>query len=940
VAVFIVICMLCFSVPGAVASLNIPTKSKELDNNIYSLTSVKKPNTKTMENLKEIVDKYLNMDENLYEPVFETDTYCTPQPLLGGNEIFGLWMNIVYNGESFQQQVPLNPQTIKGKLTDPKYRTPIYFDVDDDSDYDIETGFGFFKYGIDEIMADGSTRNHPAWALASDFMQINNGLDDQLGDLVVWTEFHINLALLKNRPFSFSKPVSSVFSKHSSSDPVAGSETSYVNSFMGKIINQLLMRETGFSPLEGLLGNLFGQSGDIEIGTNPDVGPLGAGEDYIAIRVGYRSPAGDKIPIRFEKKFAVGKANIFRPFIFQHEMDPNDIIGLADNEIMFGFAAYQGGMSNPSYDINFSVNFHPAVYTVTQFIPREGKITYYYHEVGPGNPLDITFSSNILKGGDSDEEKEGSLSLTLHLDAPNAVAGEGKWMSFEPEIILDGDPLGGKLIYAASHKFNVGIIANSPRFEEKVEFRGIPKSIVFGWGVEADITIEKDELVDVAVEGFVGLDMSSDFDDIIVYYPKSDPEAPDVTCFQVSDIPSSRELRAGASLSLDNGSMLKLDIGGFVSHDMSSSLGDITLFWPKADPYDPDMPMVHVPGGSFANHGKISADATLYIDLDDFSNPDNYVYGKIARESNSNFGEIGFYLPNIEIPIVKVTDVPANAYARGKFFWNTLEGHGRAERTSAGGADPIHFYLEFDTLTLNNVLEIGDGHIQTDFHINQNGYFNFDTSTDILGNTFEVSNAATDNSLEISVDTVSAEDFKSAWAIDTSGEQLIVDDLELSGKLKIFENFGVDISLEGKDVEFTGTWDVGDEGGFEIDFYQEEPTTIDVDLSEVSEDFDFYGAVTISDHIHFDISWEWGEEGHFYINDNTNDANILAIELYVTYQDQFGVDIKITDVSLYFHLDWIKDPDWWRPYWWLEYYVGGTIDHIDLLWFGTWYSII
>jgi hypothetical protein len=350
--------------------------------------------------------------------------------------------------------------------------------------------------------------------------------------------------------------------------------------------------------------------------------------------------------------------------------------------------------------------------------------------------------------------------------------------------------------------------------------------------------------------------------------------------------------------------------------------------------------MFHVPGGSFSNHGEISAEATLNIDLNDFSNPDNYIYGKVARESNSNFGEIGFYLPNMEIPIVKVSDIPANAFAKGQFYWSKLEGHGRAERTSSGNPDPISFYMEFDKITLSNVLQIGDGHIQTDFHINQNGYFNFDTSSDILGNTFEVTNEETQNSLGITVDTVSADDFRSAWAIDASGEQLVVDDLELSGRLRIFKNFGIDIALDGKAVDFAGTWDAGDEGGFEVDFYQDEPTTIDIDLSNISDDFDLYGAVTVSDEIHFDISWKWGEEGLFYINDDTNEANILSIDLYATYQDQFGIDIQITDVSLYFHLDWEKDPDWWRPYWWLEYDVGGDIDHIDLLWYGTWYSIV
>jgi hypothetical protein len=923
--VCVIASMLCFSMPSIV--------SEGVNNNFEQDIVLPETSSDTIDILKNTATKYLNMDEDMYEPTLNSEQLCEPQPLLGGNQIFGLWINIVYNGESFQQQVPINPQTIKGKLTDPKYRTPILFDVDGDSEYDIETGFGFFRYGIEEIMSDGSTRNHPAWATVFDFMQIGDGLDDQLGELVVWQEFHVNLDILVSR--SSERSSSTIFTRIL--------ERFKPGYFLNKLLERLEERGLHFKVLQNLLDRLKGRFSEYEqeeTDEEYEIGPLAAERDYLVTRVGWRSPAGEKIPIRYEKKLAVGKTNIFRPLIFQKEMNPYDVISIASNDVMFGFQVFRQGMTQPTYDINFTVNFNPAVYTVAQFIPREGKITYYYHDVGPGNPLDITFSSNVLRGGDNEEEKEGSLSLTIHIDNPGAVSGEGKWMSFEPEILLDGSPLGGKLIYSASHKFEVGIIANSPRFEEKVELLGIPKSVVFKWGVDVEITVEQDEIIDGSVEGFVGLDMSSDFDDIIVYYPKANPKAPDVTCFRVSDIPSSRELRAGASLSLENASQLKIDIGGFVSHDMSSSLGDITLFWPKADPTDPDMPMLHVPGGSFSNHGEINAQATLNIDLNDFSNPENYIYARVARESNSNFGEIGFYLPNVEIPIVKVSDIPANAFAKGKFFWSKLEGHGRVERTSSGNVDPISFYMEFDKLTLSNVLQIGDGHVQTDFHINKDGYFNFDTSSDILGNTFEVKNEETQNSLGINVDTVSADDFRSAWSIDNSGEQLVVDDLELSGRLRIFKNFGVDIALDGKDVDFAGTWDAGDEGGFEIDFYQDEPTTIDLDLSNISNDFDLYGAVTVSDQIHFDVSWKWGEEGHFYINDDTNEANILSIELYATLQDQFGVDVKITDVSLYFHLDWIKDPDWWRPYWWLEYNVGGNIDHIDLLWFGTWYSII
>ncbi|MCK5112070.1 MAG: hypothetical protein KAQ84_00880, partial [Thermoplasmatales archaeon] len=735
-----------------------PSVNSEVTNIVSgSYKTITKTTTSTMEIVKETVDKYLKMDENMYkhENIDERSLY-SPQPVLGNDEAFGLWVRIVYNGNEFLEKIDIDSQMIRGKLTDPKYRTPIKFDVDDDPEYDIETGFGFFQYGIDEIHEDGSTTNHGAWATAFDFYQIDSYLDDQLGEIEVWQEFHVNLALIKNKNNVVEN------SAPSNSQPQFIKKTHSLQSILKQLQKKLanMIGQTDFAVIHKLLNNVLNhpKMGCSKTLLREDkIKPLPADEDYIVTRVGYRSDAGQKIPLKFEKTFAIERGTIFRPFVFQHEMNPNDIIGTASNDVMFGFQVYRAGYSSPSYNVEFDVNFDPAVYTVTQFIPRSGKITYYYHNVGTGDPLDITFSSNLLKGGDPNEEEEGTLSLTLTLDTPNVVTGFGKWMIFDPKIIGDNSPLGGKFVYAASHKFDVGLTVSSPRFEEKIEIRGIPKSAVFSWGVDTDINIVQGELIDVEVEGYAGLTMSSTLDDVIVYYPKSDPDNPDVTCLRVSDIPSSRELRAGASLNIDNGSMLKLDIGGFVQHDMSSQLGDITLYWPKADPYDPDSVFINVPGGSFSSSGKTSADATLYVDLDDFTNPDNYVYAKAERTSSSDFGEINFYLPNVEIPIVQVYEIPGNALAEGKFEWNKLQGYARAQRSSpSGNKDPIKVNLVFDTLILGNELRIGNGHIQTDFKIAEDGFFKFDTTNDMLGNTFEVSNSATGNSLVIDAGTISA----------------------------------------------------------------------------------------------------------------------------------------------------------------------------------------
>jgi hypothetical protein len=903
--------------------------------------------TDSLDKVKESVDNYFAMDENLYE-VNEADTEAdrTPQPKLGGNEAFGLWIRIVYNDKEFLEKIDINPQLIRGKLSDPKYRTPVKFNVDDDPGYDIETGFGFFEYGIDEIQEDGTYINHDAWATAFDFYQIDSLLKNQLGEIEIWQEFHVNLALIKNKhgPKNIQVTNSKVQSKLSTT---LISFKRIIEHFENRL---QIISQTPFKHLYTIVNTLYNYmyiKSSITKPSETQIQPLAADEDYIVTRVGYRSEEGQKIPLKFEKTFAMDRGSIFRPSVFQHEMNPYDIIGTASNDVMFAFQAYGAGNNSPSYDVEFDVNFEPAVYTITQFVPRTGRVIYYYHDVGAGDPLDITFSSNLLKGGDPDEEKEGTLSLSLTVDTPHEVTGSGKWMLFDPKIIGDHEPIGGKFVYAASHNFDVGFTVNSPRFEEKVEIRGIPKSAIFSWGIDTEIDIVKGKLIKVEVEGFADLTMSSPLSEIIVYYPKAEPDTPDITCMHVCNIPSSRELRTGASLNINKGSMLKMDIGGFVQHDISSQLGDITLYWPKADPYDPDAVFIQVPGKSFSNSGRTSALATLYVDPDDFSNPNNYIYANVERTASSDFGEINFYLPDVDIPIVKVYDVPGDAYARGRFEWNKLQGYARAQRSSSGGnVDPIKVNLVFDELLLSNELRIGNGHLQTDFKIAENGFFKFDTSNDMLGNTFKVTNNVTKDSLELNAGTISADNFEAGWTLDTAGDQIEIEELDLSGSLNLLKNFNISIDLEGKNVNFDGSWAIGEEGNFEVDFYQDENVLLDFDLSNDSKDIELKGYVELDKDLHFDMSWkwkqgEWGDHAYFKINENTNKANLKEINFYFTYTDNWGANITLYNTGIYVCIEWC----WYngKLYTWPVIKVFGTLDFwIKLDWLTNykWFEVV
>jgi len=879
--------------------------------------------TDAMQSVSSMVDKYLTMDVSAYSPgEYHANRHLFSDRLLGGSEAFGLWISILYNGKEISQKIDLKRWTILGKLTDPDYRTPIKFNIDDDPADDVETGFGFFQYGIDE-MTDNGPVSHKAWATTFDFMQINNGLSNQTAELEVWQEFHVNLHLIQSaaldqRPFT----------------PLR----TFLLNFLIRLQSMLQNLKGGsqfLNRLEQSLGLPMDGQADSQSGQ--------ASEDYIVLRVGYRSPAGEKIPVHVEKTFAVSREDIFHPAVFQHEMDSNDIIGSASNDFMFGFQAFKAGASDPAYNVEFAVTFDPACYVITQLTPLSGKAFFYYHAASD-EPTNITFSSNLLNGGSTAEEENATFTFTLSLESiPNSVVGPGKWMSFDLNLLGDHSPLDGSFSYRASHKFNVGMILSSPWFKEKVQLNGIPTQADLSWGLNASFDIVQGELLYVETTGFVNVQMNDDLDEIALFYPKNASQTADVTWMRVNSIPSSRRIEAGASLHIDNHSMLTVTVGGYAGHDMSGSLGAVSLYYPKPDPgSDPDMLFVRIPAGSLAGSGRIQVTGTLYVDSDPdnfWVNPANYLYACADRTASSNFGEADMYLPGTEVPLLKVYDVPAYTYGTGQFWWNQPQGQLYAQRSSSGGADPIKLSLAFGDLFIGDELRIGNGAIDVQGRINANGFFSLDSTNDMLDNRFEIRNQATGQSLTIQAGTISASDFSASWALNLSGQQAQIESLDLSGQLSAFRNFQISIGYSGDNLDFTGNWSIGDEGAIELDFTQDHPVYLGFNLDDTVQNIDFHGYVILASTLHFDTSWKW-EQGsytdpaYFRINQNCNQPNIQALNLFFTYGNQWGANVTLTGVALYVCVEW-----YWQNshlYIWPVFSITGDLT-LNLLLNGVWY---
>ena len=938
VLVVILLIMTCIGMSGVSSSV-VSTIDHNIQRDSPTIIIAEKTSSTPMDQLKKSVYSYLSTTENPYEePQQSTEKTVNAPWICPASSIFEWWVRIKYNQETYQKQLDISINDFQKKfLKHPYYSEDVFFNVDADPEDDIKVSFGFYW---ETILNTKTNVEHKSLEDMIKVRQINGGPSDLYAGMEVWSEIHINWGLVN--AYNSESSFSSEKNQYQTQQQMRSKPINFLSMLLNIFTSKGLQNYNHIrSVLQRILGNTNPNSritNQVTSATqNPE--PTPADDDYFSVGVGYRTLPGQRIPLYVEKRFSFSKENLFSPLIFQQIMK-TEPSGVDPLELLYGFRSYNGSTDTLKYDIAFSVEFSPFVTLTTQFIPIGGYIYYHFDtESQHSSQTTITYSSDIHLG-DGD-----GVSLSVVFDKIDSNMGQaGKWMSFA----LRRDPHG--FDYEANAIFNVGIIIDSPWFTQKVRLNGLPQTLSYEWKIfdDFEMSFVQGELFYVNVRGYADVTMSSPIQEVIVYYPKlNDPAQDDVPFLEVKNIPSSRKLEAKATLDIHNQSMLRIDANGYVDLTKSGSLGDITIYYPKANPDDPEEILMKVPAGTI-NSQRVSAEATIYVDPNNFSNMQNYVYGKVQRQADSDFNEMNFYLPGVVIPIVQITDIPGNAYATGTFWWNQLRGFGRAERSAAGGnPDPVHFNMIFDTLTLSDVFSIGDGHIQTDFQIAEDGYFKFDTAHDVLGNTFSVGNSATGNSLTLGASTVSAQNFEAAWGLNTTGPEPQIDSLAVSGSLNALNDLTVAIALDGEVIDFTGDWSLGKEGGFSIDIDQSADMRIDlIHLDNYSGRLDLNGYVVLSQNIHYDMSWKWKQgssledPGYFMINEGTNDPNLKEISFDFILKDESGVDRWGADMTLSNFAFYVCVKWYWQNglHIWPVIQVSGQLD-LDMLLNYDWYEV-
>jgi len=915
--------MLCVSISGAAITVNnSPTKDKKL--NLNFATESPEVNTRLLEDIKSNVQKYMNFEEynDFSKPrdkIKDIDFPWSDKPVQSGAGDFVEWIiNVNYKNKYFQEEITISPlDFIKRFLNNPWYFETCYFDVDEDGTDDLIVRYSIFfsrlvnyQEGIDERSIRTCLRVD------------TSGILDRTAKLEVWSELSFNIGLIQ---LGKSKDI---VEKYNSKIKLP------VIVLLEKIKSSF--EKLKFTKLENFVNKLLDKVNPV-VEKNENEPPLGvqtSSNDWISMGIGIGSKEGEKIPIYFEKRLNVAKKRILSPTIYEHE-----ICQLTTKEplsLIFGFKSFKGGSNSPIIDAAFSVEFDPAIYLRTQYIPLKRYI-YYNYDTGSYNNAEtnVTFTGRLKEG------IEESVELTLIFDDTKDIAHSNNWMSFDVDIL--------GFEYKANKKFDIGLLVTSPIFSAKAKFVGIPSSIEYFFDTDLEITYQQGQLFDVKATGSLNLQMNSKLDDIILYYPKIGSQAPDIEFIKISGVPSINSFTAYSHLKIKNESMVTLLGEGYVDLSMSSDLSSINVFYFKADPEDPDKMFIDVPSG-IPSSQRVGGVLRLYIDIDNFSNQNNYVFGRAYRTSSGGINEIGVYLPgNISPdPILKFTEIPSNADIEGKLIWNKLQGYGTASRSDSSGSDPIEFNLDIGTFNIYNKLTIGNGMIYIGAHLEESGYFSFDTQNEMLGEEFSISDTSTGNQFGINVAKVLANDLQVEWNADFSQQPIEIDELAIEGDVSLFEDFEVSGTIQGKNLGFEGDWKIGEEGKFSVDFYQDEPIELIFDdFLKNNTQFDVSGGVVISEDFHFDIKWNWeqgtsySDPGYFLINEDTNDPNFDWIFLNITYipdgyqTPQYGIEVGATDILVIVYLKWWKGNSVIIPDVWWYMVIQGNF-YLHLLWKGNW----
>ncbi|MCX6671312.1 MAG: hypothetical protein NTX92_05285, partial [Euryarchaeota archaeon] len=294
--VVVLIILTCISMSGFGASLANNFDQNNIGVASQNLTTVVKTSSTTMDQVKESVYSYLNMQENPYTTGQETiDSTITAPWIKPASTLFEWWILVQYNGNAFEKQLDISINDFKQKfLKHPYYSEDVFFNVDNDPEDDIKVSFGFYWESI------LNTKTNVEYKSLEDMVkvrQINNGPSDLYAGMEVWSEIHVNWGLVNaySEDNDFASYSNQLHPNQQQSSQPLKPILMFLNILKQKIQH---ITQIGHMLLSSLLNRniLKAQEEPLQDQFTQNPYTLAADNDYISVGVGYRTLPGQRIP--------------------------------------------------------------------------------------------------------------------------------------------------------------------------------------------------------------------------------------------------------------------------------------------------------------------------------------------------------------------------------------------------------------------------------------------------------------------------------------------------------------------------------------------------------------------------------------------------------------------------------------------------------------------
>ena len=280
--------MLCFSMSGASFSQKVTNSDNENDTFVTTQKHTQL-STQEMTNMVESsVNKYLTTSQQNYEPInYVEEPIELPWMQKSNADLLEWWIRLEYKGNLYDQKVEISIQDFNEKfLKHPEYGEKLYFDIDSDPADDVEVIVGF--YWSDIKYPDGQDARSLEFRYRIRQMP-NGGIADSDAELQVWSELRVNYGLIANPSGGKSKDITF---------------KDKIENFFERFINNKHSRFPLIKTLiERFADRFTTKTNDFQLDT---LSTVNDDADYISIGSGYKSAAGERIPLLVEKRFSFG----------------------------------------------------------------------------------------------------------------------------------------------------------------------------------------------------------------------------------------------------------------------------------------------------------------------------------------------------------------------------------------------------------------------------------------------------------------------------------------------------------------------------------------------------------------------------------------------------------------------------------------------------------